>query len=152
MANQISITCDAKVQLHASKVFFSVWNEMQRNHAVVSGFALSFFGSSRHTDDFDILVDLALKKIWGFFTPTNYAYQSAFRGVEAQISLCSQACGRSRYLGACVDKLGERSDRDFNNKHTWITVGNRPYHDYSPWREGRKLRHQMFLISPKSTK
>lgn len=95
MAKQISITCDAKVQLHAAKAFSSVLNEMQINHAVIGGFALSLFGSTRHTEDVDILVDLAPNTIRRFFTPTNYTSQSAFRGARAQILLCAHACGRS---------------------------------------------------------
>lgn len=42
---------------------------MQINHAVIGGFALSLFGSTRHTEDVDILVDLAPNTIRDFSRP-----------------------------------------------------------------------------------
>lgn len=69
MANQISISCDPKVQLHAAKAFSSILKELKINHAVIGGFALSLFGSSRHTNDVDILVDLAPNQIRDVLRP-----------------------------------------------------------------------------------
>lgn len=69
MANQISISCDPKVQLHAAKAFSSILKELKINHDVIGGFALSLFGSSRHTNDVEILVDLAPNQIRDVLRP-----------------------------------------------------------------------------------
>ncbi len=68
MAKQISITRDAKSQHHAAKALSSALNELQINHVIIGGFALHLLGSSRHTDDVD-MIDVVPNKIHDFLRP-----------------------------------------------------------------------------------
>lgn len=66
MANQISITRDAEAQKLAAKALSSALNELQINHAIIGGFALHLLGSSRHTDDVDMMIAIVPNKIQDF--------------------------------------------------------------------------------------
>lgn len=69
MANQISITRNAESQHYAAKALSSALNELQINHVIIGGFALHLLGSSRHTDDVDMMIDVVPNKIHDFLRP-----------------------------------------------------------------------------------
>lgn len=69
MANQISITRNAEAQRHAAKALSSALNKLQINHVIIGGFAIHLLGSSHHTDDIDMMVDVLPNKIHDFLRP-----------------------------------------------------------------------------------
>lgn len=69
MAKQISITRNAGAQHHAAKALSSALNELKINHAIIGGFALHLLGSSRHTDDVDMMIDIIPNEIHDFLRP-----------------------------------------------------------------------------------
>lgn len=69
MAKQVSITRNVGAQHHAAKAFSSALNELQINHAIIGGFALHLLGSSRQTNDVDVMIDIVPNKIQAFLRP-----------------------------------------------------------------------------------
>lgn len=69
MANQISITRNAGSQHHAAKALSFALNELKISHVIIGGFVLHLLGSSRHTDDVDMMIDVAPNKIHDFLRP-----------------------------------------------------------------------------------
>lgn len=66
MAKQISIICKVRAQDHAAKALSSALNKLKRNHLINGRFALHLLGSSRHTNDVNMMIDIISNMIHDF--------------------------------------------------------------------------------------
>ena len=69
MVKQIKITQESSRQVEAARVISEELTKLGIDHAFIGGFALFMHGSSRFTQDIDILVDLPPLSIHSYLCP-----------------------------------------------------------------------------------
>ena len=69
MAPHISVTSDLQAQQNAAKALSTALDTLDVPHAFIGGFALTQFGSTRRSDDIDILVEVEFEEIEDFLRP-----------------------------------------------------------------------------------
>lgn len=69
MAVHISVTSDIQAQRNAAKALSTALDTLEIPHAFIGGFALTQFGSTRRSDDIDILVQVVFEDIEDFIRP-----------------------------------------------------------------------------------